>query len=73
MQHNRQHKWTILKAICSMFLKQTIHQWKAYLFSFQIMYKSNFFFFTKLPHVDPTLTGFVVQGHKSYDCVPLTA
>ncbi len=35
---------------------QTIHQWKSYLFKFQMMYKSQF-------HKLTLLTGFLVQGH----------
>jgi len=39
MQHNREHKWTNLKAIFSMIrFFGTNYPNKAYLFSFQIMY-----------------------------------
>ncbi len=41
-----------------------IHQWKAYLFSFHMMYKSHFFLKMTL------MTGFVVHGHI-YDCMYL--
>ncbi len=41
----------------SVLSQQTIHQWKAYLFNFQMMHISFFIFIIDL------MTGFVVQGH----------
>ncbi len=46
--------------------KKIIHQWKAYLFSFEMTYKSKFH------KMYLFMTGFVVQGHK-YGFIPIKA